>query len=499
MVDREKGTREGELKKMYRKSSKGWQKHFDFILLDIIALQLAFVLSYIWRHGMSSPYGNPIYRNMSIFLVLADVVVLFFYETLRGVLKRGYYREFATTVKHTILLMMLSVMYLFTVQNGNTYSRAVLYLNGVLYAAITYGVRVIWKKILQKRMANGGNSRSLLIVTNYEMLSEVISNIKGHNYELFNISGIVVADRDMTGETIDGIKVVSNLDNAADYVCREWIDEVFINFAPDFVAPQEFVNELVETGVTVHLNLAGIVEGVGQKQLIEKVGNYTVLTTSLNYTTVKQAFMKRAMDIVGGLAGCVLTAIIFIFVAPIIYIQSPGPIFFSQVRVGRNGKKFKMYKFRSMYLDAEERKKELMKENRVKDGMMFKLDFDPRVIGNKILPNGEHKTGIGNFIRVTSLDEFPQFFNVLKGDMSLIGTRPPTMDEFAKYKHHHRARLAAKPGITGMWQVSGRSDIMDFEEVVKLDTQYIREWNMGLDFKILFKTVAVVLKKEGSM
>ena len=150
----------------------------------------------------------------------------------------------------------------------------------------------------------------------------------------------------------------------------------------------------------------------GKRQLVESVANYKVLTTSINYATEKQAFFKRTMDIVGGLVGCVLTAIIFVFVAPAIYIQSPGPIFFSQERVGKNGKKFKIYKFRSMYLDAEERKKELMAQNRVKDGMMFKLDFDTRVIGNKILPDGTHKTGIGNFLRVTSLDEFPQFYNV---------------------------------------------------------------------------------------
>lgn len=140
-----------------------------------------------------------------------------------------------------------------------------------------------------------------------------------------------------------------------------------------------------------------------------------------------------------------------------------------------------------------------MEQNRVKDGMMFKLDFDTRVIGNKILPDGTHKTGIGNFLRVTSLDEFPQFYNVLKGDMSLVGTRPPTLDEWVKYELHHRTRLAIKPGITGMWQVSGRSKITDFEEIVKLDTQYITEWSIGLDIKILLKTVLAVVKRDGSM
>ena len=143
-------------------------------------------------------------------------------------------------------------------------------------------------------------------------------------------------------------------------------------------------------------------------------------------------------------------------------------------------------------MDAEERKAELMKDNKLGDGKMFKLDFDPRVIGNKVLPDGTHKTGIGDFIRRTSLDEFPQFFNVLKGDMSIIGTRPPLISETNLYELHHRARLAIKPGITG-------SDITDFEEVVRLDKEYIENWNIGLDIKILLKTVLVVFRKDGSM
>ena len=195
----------------------------------------------------------------------------------------------------------------------------------------------------------------------------------------------------------------------------------------------------------------------------------------------------------------ILTGLIFLVVGPMIYIASPGPIFFSQERVGKNGRKFKIYKFRSMYMDAEERKAELMDKNKLGDGKMFKMDFDPRVIGNKVLPDGTHKTGIGDFIRRTSLDEFPQFFNVLKGDMSIVGTRPPLISETNLYELHHRVRLAIKPGITGMWQVSGRSDITNFEEVVRLDKEYISNWNIGLDIKILLKTVLVVFKRDGSM
>ena len=138
-------------------------------------------------------------------------------------------------------------------------------------------------------------------------------------------------------------------------------------------------------------------------------------------------------------------------------------------------------------MDAEERKKELMAQNKIADGMMFKMDDDPRII-----------KGIGHFIRDYSIDELPQLINVLKGEMSLVGTRPPTVDEYKKYSQHHKIRLAIKPGITGMWQVSGRSNITDFEQVVALDAKYITEWSLGLDIKILFKTIKVVLMREGA-
>ena len=138
-------------------------------------------------------------------------------------------------------------------------------------------------------------------------------------------------------------------------------------------------------------------------------------------------------------------------------------------------------------MDAEKRKKDLMEKNNIKDGMMFKMDDDPRII-----------KGIGKFIRDYSIDEFPQFWNVLKGDMSLVGTRPPTLDEWDKYELHHRARMSTKPGITGLWQISGRSKITDFEEVVKLDTKYIMEWSFAKDLKILLQTVGVVLAKDGA-
>ena len=146
-----------------------------------------------------------------------------------------------------------------------------------------------------------------------------------------------------------------------------------------------------------------------------------------------------------------------------------------------------------MYLDADERKKELMAQNKMQ-GNMFKMDNDPRIIGSE---KGPGKC-IGNFIRRMSIDELPQFYNILKGDMSLVGTRPPTVDEFNEYDLHHKVRLSMKPGLTGMWQVSGRSEITDFEEIVRLDASYIENWSLKLDFEIILKTFQVVLAKQGA-
>ena len=483
---------------MYRQKSKGWYKHKDFIFMDLCCIVIAFILADWFRHeAIINLYTDEIYRNTIIFIVLLDLCVSVVSESYKGVLKRGYYLEFNAVLKQTIIAELGTGLYLFSIDNGHNFSRIVLYLMGIIYTGLTYLTRILWKKHLKSKMAEEGE-HSLYIVTNENSAEDVIRNVRENNYNLYDINGLVIIDKDMTGSWISGIPVVAELKDASAYICQKWVDEVFINVDEDYPFPQELMDELLEMGMVVHRNLAKIKSMQGQRQMIETVGGYTVLTTSMNFATDRQAFAKRTLDIVGGLVGCILTGIIYIFIGPAIYISSPGPIFFSQVRIGQNGKPFKMYKFRSMYMDAEERKAELMAQNKMSDGRMFKLDFDPRVIGNKILPDGRKKTGVGEFIRKTSLDEFPQFWNVLKGDMSLVGTRPILQDELEQYELHHRARIATKPGITGMWHVSGRSNITDFEEVVRLDTEYITKWNFGLDIKILLQTVKTVLKREGT-
>lgn len=511
--------------KLYKRNIQGWLKHIDFILWDIIILQVSYVLGYMIRHGWGQwPYLRNDYKSLAIVLVVVDIFVAVIFNTMHNVMKRGYLKELRATIKHVALVLVMMSLYLFSTQAGDTYSRITIYLTAGFHLILGYSIRLMWKPLI-RRINKGKSKGAMILVAEENSISKILE--KASDLDGFEYAGIVLSDRDGTGEIIRGIKVVSNIENAADYICRERVDEVFVypehltdlkmasyeaieNFIDDsygtqkgqFEKPKDqsgvakLIEQCREMAIPVHVRLP--ISSAGGKSFMEKVGGYNVLTMTANYASPLQLVIKRVFDILGGLVGSFFAMIIIAIIGPKIKKESPGPILFKQTRIGQNGRRFKCYKIRSMYMDAEERKKELMAQNRVSDGMMFKLDFDPRIIGNKIV-DGKQVTGIGEFIRRTSLDEFPQFFNILKGDMSLVGTRPPTEDEWEKYKYHHRARLAIKPGLTGMWQVSGRSEITDFEEVVRLDTEYINNWSIGLDIRILWKTLGAVLKHKGAM
>lgn len=472
---------------MYKRESGSWLKYGDFIILDILCIQIALLVAYMFRNGFEFPWKNDTYQQMAFILTIMDIVVVFFMQSYKGILRRGYFREFKETLLHVSATITGFILFNFITKSGQQYSRMVVVLMWEIAIILCYMIRVWRKKVLKSRTAlTQKGKKALVILSDYAMAETFAGRISKNNYSDRKLAGIIVTDRDLTGQTIKGIPVVADRKNAVNYLCQNWVDEVITcyNNNEDVINP--ILEDCREMGITVHIALTKC--GIeGAKRRIENVGGYTVVTNYITSASNRQIFLKRLMDICGGIVGCLITLILFLFVAPAIYIKSPGPIFFSQIRVGKNGKKFRIYKFRSMYMDAEERKKELMKQNKVKDGMMFKMDHDPRII-----------KGVGNFIRKTSIDEFPQFFNVLKGDMSLVGTRPPTVDEWEKYNKHHRRRMAIKPGLTGMWQISGRSSITDFDEVVALDTKYIAEWNIGLDIKILFKTVGVIFTGKGS-
>ena len=472
---------------MYRKKTTSWLKHWDFILLDLILLEVSYFVAQSIRHGITGVMRAPLYRDVLFAIAAIDLVVGLLMNSYKGILRRGYWQEARAVTKHTIVVAVCVIVYLFAMKESESYSRVAIFSFPIIAICILYVGRLSLKKWLTHHRGPASGKRAILLIGGLENYEQLVEAFTSNPYSEFRVMGVGVIDAAHGSiREYQGIPVFCGEKEIEDFAQVSWVDEVLFSIPQELDLPDKMIENFGIMGITVHIKLARIADD-SSNQVVERLEGYTVLSTSINMATTGQLILKRGMDICGGIVGVLLTGVIFIFVAPVIYIKSPGPIFFKQVRIGKNGKKFNIYKFRSMYMDAEKRKKELMAQNNVKDGMMFKMDNDPRII-----------KGIGNFIRDYSLDEFPQFWNVLKGDMSLVGTRPPTVDEWEKYEMHHRSRLAFKPGLTGMWQVSGRSNITDFEEVVRLDTEYIKKWNPGLDIKILFKTVAVVLGKVGS-
>lgn len=477
---------------MYKRFTKSWMKHIDFIVLDMVCLYAAYFLAcLIWRNRIDF-VTTSIYGQMVYVLLVTSICVAFLSDNHKNILHRGYLKELKAVALQGLFVAVFVSTYLYMTKSASQFSRMTLMLSVVFYVILMYIMRCFWKQMVIHVGSNFQNVRAMLLVTSASQASGMAERVHSKQFGPIRIVGFGLCEEDSTYSQVEDIPVVAlGEEKILDFIQSAWVDEVLIQNVLDF--SKDFIDKCELMGVTVHqcIDLETDTEKV---QIVEKCCGYTVLTSCIQSATMLQAFLKRAMDIVGGLVGLVLTGLLFLFVAPMIYISSPGPIFFSQERVGCGGRKFKIYKFRSMYMDAEERKKDLLDKNQMQ-GLMFKMDADPRIIGS-----GEDGTrkGIGWFIRKTSIDEFPQFWNVLKGDMSLVGTRPPTVSEWEQYEYHHRSRLAIKPGITGLWQVSGRSDITDFEEVVRLDVHYIRNWNLGEDIKILLRTVMVVLGGSGS-
>ncbi len=298
------------------------------------------------------------------------------------------------------------------------------------------------------------------------------------------------------GYVIDGpmpenkiFNVLGTLDDLESIIRSYEIDQVYFmmhsNDYPEMI--EEHIGCCLEMGVTVKM----IMDVEYSRQMtrsfsyVSSVGTYPIITYHTIALNTYEQILKRLMDVVISIFGVIVTSPIMLITALAIKLDSPGPVIFKQKRVGQNGRVFEILKFRSMCQDAEDRKRELADKNEM-DGLMFKIKNDPRV------------TKVGKFIRKTSIDELPQLFNVIRGEMSLVGTRPPTTEEVSQYKRGQWRRISIKPGITGLWQISGRNNITSFDEVVELDLHYIDNWTLLLDIEILFKTVGVLIKRNGA-
>lgn len=354
------------------------------------------------------------------------------------------------------------------------------------FLVISFMILVIERSILrffyEKNRTNRPNLRRVLIVGNIErgklvsnalqkQLSwghEVIGNLTDKTQELYNPG------------------TIGHIDDLKDILHTEAIDEVIFALGPERSLDLDGYLKTCRTmGITTRIIPALWAPGT-RSMHAENYQGIPFLTFHENNFDATGLFYKRILDIAGGIVGTLFFIIIFPFVAYEIKRDSPGPVIFKQKRVGQNGRIFNLYKFRSMTSDADKMKSELLKDNEML-GAMFKITNDPRI------------TKVGNWLRKTSVDEIPQFLNVLKGEMSLVGTRPPTPDEVEQYKDWQYRRISAKPGITGLWQVSGRNKITDFDRIVELDCTYISNWHFSDDIKIIFKTISAVIQRKGAL
>ncbi len=461
---------------------------YGALLVDLFCIAVSFIAAYQMR--LKLPFGvhiNSTEAGSQIFAVCIAGCVIYNLMANRyhHFFQRGMFDEAVEVIKYNIFLFVAAsaCVYLFRLEGD--FSRLMLGYFTVVNTIAAYLCRSIFKGFIRKHYRTSKGSDKVLIMTSSDELPTVQEHIcedKGWSYEII---GYVITDKDMTGQKIDNIPVVANADNVIDVARQMPIDILFLHCPGEKKENLElWVQSFMVMGVRCYNSV--------QRFSIEtpfigtnNFADFPVLFYAMNEIDYRRRIVKRLMDIVGGMFGLIGTAILTPFIALAIKIDSPGPVFFAQPRIGKNGRRFKIYKFRSMYIDAEERKKELMAQNEM-SGLMFKMEKDPRI------------TKVGDFIRKTSIDELPQFWNVVKGDMSLVGTRPPTVDEFERYNIYYRRRLSITPGLTGMWQVSGRSDIKDFDEVVKLDLQYIDNWSLRKDVKIIFQTIGVVLFRKGS-
>ena len=335
----------------------------------------------------------------------------------KGILRRGYWLETKAVAKHAIIVTVCVIAYLFAMKESSNYSRVVIFAFPIISICVLYIGRILLKKWLSKHRGPASGKRAILLIGGKKNYREIVEAFTSNPYSEFHVMGIGIIDaKENEIPNYHGFPVFCGESAIEDFAQLNWVDEALFSIPTELPLPDKMIKNFGIMGITIHIKLARVADD-SSNQIVEKLEGYTVLSTSINMVSAGQLIFKRTMDICGGLVGMLLTGIIFIFVAPIIYIKSPGPIFFKQVRIGKNGKKFNIYKFRSMYMDAEERKKELMAQNDIKDGMMFKMDNDPRII-----------KGIGNFIRDYSLDEFPQFWNVLIGVGGIIEPTEKKLD-----------------------------------------------------------------------
>ncbi|MBD3426579.1 MAG: exopolysaccharide biosynthesis polyprenyl glycosylphosphotransferase [Candidatus Omnitrophica bacterium] len=458
-----------------------------YLFVDVVIIALSFILPYLVRYNSPSDIFNDIYlpnvRDYSFVFILWTIFIVISFKR-----RNLYATDRALNIPQETSRVVISVCYtavligtiIFFAQ-FKFFSRLVFlssFLSLVFFLSLW---RIIKRLILRKLIAGGYHNINVLIIGVGRVGKIILEEIKKNPWGGLKVIGFL-DDNVETG--YGGVPVLGKLSDFPVIAKKYFVDEVIVTIPSEKIA----VSEIIRRAKEMHLGVKVVPENFEEPLPVLDISHLGVIPL-LTYKERKhhpaEFFIKRLMDLVLSFILLIFSLPIFLLIAILIKMDSKGPVFYRQKRVGFKGRTFNFYKFRSMVAGADKRRDELVERNEVKDGVIFKIREDPRI------------TSVGKFLRRHSLDELPQLFNVLLGDMSLVGPRPPLADEVEKYSHIHMQRLSIRPGMTGLSQVRGRSELT-FTRWVKWDLWYINNWSLGLDMQILWRTIPAVIRGEGA-
>jgi len=460
------------------------------LLIDLFTTVISFFLTFPIRSLLIKiyPFGDTVplaeYTPL-LFPILAIWTVLFYFQRSSVNLR---YTSFPNEMRYILKTIVWGEIFLFmTLYSFRVYdiSRTFIW----LFGAVNFSALLIEKYFLLQTLeylrSKGRNRRSVLIISDGEHSKRLVDYIQRYSDWGLDIVGFLDANGHEVGSDFYGAKILGRLNDLPEVLHSHFIEEVIFALPLSKLEQANSLLQLCETeGVQTRI-VSDFYSGLVAYTEVETVHGLPIITYSTTPRREWELFLKRVIDIILSGVGLVILSPLFLIISIAIKLTSPGPIFYRWHVVGLNKKRFVSYKFRTMVVNADELKKKLLAKNEMK-GVVFKMKNDPRV------------TKVGRILRKFSLDELPQLYSVFKGDMSLVGPRPPLVTEVPAFKNWHRRKLSVKPGITCLWQCSGRNHIENFDEWVKMDLQYIDQWSLWLDFKILLKTIPAVLIGKGA-
>ncbi|MEO1433736.1 MAG: sugar transferase [Cyanobacteria bacterium J06633_8] len=449
-----------------------WLRRIALVIVDGICLRIA------WKIAELKIFNSNVdsFEQDNFFFILSTIAIQICMIATQGLYEAGekrrdYYSLSKTITFSYFLLLLFEYLYL----QNNLFPRGVFLALWLLSIAFTsLGRFLVNTSILRLRKENIITCPTYIICSQAEKekARKLLEKQKCYN---------LVGWKDVNSISSS----LRNLSTTIEEITSLGVAEVFVCSWQSIENRMYLYWKLRNAGVILHV-LPIELEAVEQRLELKMLGGIPVLNFMPPAITGSDFWTKRYFDFCSSALFILLASPIYLLIALLIKLDSHGPVFYKQTRVGLHGKPFKVWKFRTMVTNADELQKKLEAQNETQDGILFKIKDDPRI------------TRVGKFLRQYSLDEFPQLFNVLLGEMSLVGPRPLPVRDVQKFSNHHFIRQEVLPGITGLWQISGRSDIMDFEKVINLDKTYMENWSLSLDLQIILQTIKVILEKKGA-